>query len=309
MFKKLVISVLICLILSACSSPKYRLFSNEGKYYITLSDDFISSVPADRAPMTPVYFQSLDELRWDFRNGTFTSDEFQVIALRPKDKNGRINTLNLDNLYDVTYPDIYQFENIAWYSTNYTFNFKSKQYGNGSISRIESDAYEKYAEWCESLHKIRGEILKKTVSEDGQTTEYIYQWINNGSTAGSGRTYNLKVVIEQFTDNGIAYNVRKHYNLDESTDVPNNVTMYCKDIFTYYYVEIKNLRSDITREQLAQFTIKEYEPKFYIPPYMIIAAVSVVIIGTAVTVFLILKKKKKLAKSKVEQQNNTEEEM
>lgn len=215
------------------NAPDYELQCVGDKNYIVFDD--ISKYSSRVDHNSCVLFGSPDfanmkEFKNSVPNGMLTEDQKISISQFEKDENGKIKTVDFDNLYVPVLPQYCVIEGgVSWNGECYSFQIKDKL-RRQTVSMIISteDYYKKnYEGKCNALSNVNDIAITKTETfDDGKTAIYY--------TNGLNEYVRFKYVL---TDGDKTCTVFKLYSIEPTTGSLDEEPLYFPHYADLYYTE------------------------------------------------------------------------
>ena len=255
----LVLMIVACVFcLSACWSSEQTSYAIEGYKYIPAKDGeeyasiwFSKELWPDRSAgcgEVNIYFDSIEEMITDIKTGSYTEKELINLTACAYNSDEILFIVDLDKLWDISYPESYQFHRIRWIFTKYEFQLTN---GKGESVRMR--------EWW----KISNNPLEHWGNGSGYTANYRCEEDRNAEVWERHSTYGIgtlkRYTIEQ---DGVQYYIREEYFRanDQSVDKLESMYMiYTPDNTHYYELTIYNPKERYDLAFLTQFQLVPYD--------------------------------------------------
>ena len=253
--KKLLCLLLpMLLLISGCSSSKYKLIKEDGNYYITYGTPSaqISSIGCE--PEYHVPFKSMTEMKDAIVNVNFTDEQLERFSrLQPNARReGKIYFLNIDELYEPVYPLDLELtvecgaNYYDWIFTNATGSKSIAMNPNAGQYLSERETVEAYIKSLEDK-----DILSVTNISDRNST--VIEYIDGHGNEIKSIYYTIKtgeknlIVIEKIYTNAVDKAGSRDY-----------IEIYGEQREGYFTMIIYKTDERPSVEWLSQFGIKEY---------------------------------------------------
>lgn len=276
-FVCVVVSVLLCISFSACSSASnktdvyatnhnnsdYTLIRNNNKFALAFDNFDVYRENSDDCALATVEFPNMKEFKDTVTKGLLTDSQKRIVAGFPKNNDGTIITCDFNNLHVPEVPDDIAVGTVDWRGADYYFGLHSDDGAFGWLVCFPEYLYDSIfqSDYLNSFDNSMITVTKSEVLEDG--TQEIFYTTSNGQ---------LKNIRYSFTDNGKTIFVDKQFilqldnsnydlslfGLKVSSTVPECIYLYGISEEGYYTVSLYNLTNDPTDEWLANFGLRQY---------------------------------------------------
>jgi len=284
----IVVSVVMCILLSACSTQvssgdslndngselnennvydatqdndsDYMLISDNGEFLIIFDD--LNSYQVDNQETATIDFATMKEFKDSVTKGLLTDTQKRIMATAfQKNDTGAILTCDFNNLYVPKLPSSGSFNGVSWEGQTYSFDLTLNDSVFGWLTYLTESQYNnKYQE--DYLNYFDKDTITVTNTEtlEGEKVATYY-------TTRAGQLMNLRYSL---TVGEKVIVVDKTFRLQmnnsdivTSSTVPSNIALYCTSDEGFCYVSLYNFTNDPTDEWLMNFGLQKYVDNGY----------------------------------------------
>lgn len=254
--KTVLIVTLVITLLSGCSSDGIKLVSEDGQFYLVLSNlAGIEQTQSQSEEAPAIKFASIEEMLNDISTGTFTTEEKEQLVRFKQDEQGRTILFDLDKVWEPVYPSNYDEISVIWNGSSYSFTGV-----DSTISKLWDPfiiiSKEYYAEQTEKIknwdqYKTCNSVT--TEERDGiEVTVYDYNARNELEP-----DYYRKCVYT-LSDDSKELLISETYDPDIDLQTPTSINIYGKSGEAYFNVYVMAFTNRPSPEWLLSFDIKPY---------------------------------------------------
>ncbi|MGM9646753.1 MAG: hypothetical protein ACI3YH_01310 [Eubacteriales bacterium] len=246
-------------------NEKYTLVWEQGKCYLSIKspDEYapLDSQTHNSIMLDPsiIQFDSIREMKETIANGNFSESEMiQLANYFPKDDQGRVKVLNIDQLYCPVLPDGIADGGINWRGETYSCSLSSEIGVHGwfsyrtyeSYSNIFQNNYTDFFESNELVHLV-------STSNETERNATIYEF-----TTSLAELRKIRYCIETndkilYIDETYALSVN-HELLVPSETIPSSINIYGQMDEGYFYIYLSDFTERPSVEWLSSFGLIEY---------------------------------------------------
>lgn len=248
----------------------YSIVNENGNHYFVFNDPDLyspSTVPDEFniSAMAPVVkFDSIGELVSRVKEGTLTEEHKRAIAQFDKDKEGRIQVCNIDNMYQPKIPKGCAITSVFWYGKYYTSELNMQNAKIGYVGVLTKDLYE------QAISRDNAEIFDNSMvtvtrtEEDSNGRKITYY----STSAGDFKRVEYKysdgnknlLIVENYrlSINSSSANNPLYESLTVSENIPASIFIYGEENGAYFEASLFEFTTSPTDDWLMSFGVAEY---------------------------------------------------
>lgn len=252
--------------LSGCNSEmliadhdKYDLIKKGKDCYLVIDESMIESLEAIDVYLGSIEFNSIDELIDIVKNGKLDDSQL-AIAYKAfiKDSNG-IEMFDLSNMQVPVLPDEFEYQNVYWKGTRYSFHLASSKEEYGYCYYLSKEEYDRdYERNYLNFFDQEYITLEKTVKNKNKT-EYYYSTKAGEFKRGRYTVKNGKTTLIVDEEYFLSAKSQLLEDRPVSDTIPYSVQIYGRKSNHYFKIYLYNLVEQPTEEWIKSFGIKDYE--------------------------------------------------
>ena len=236
----------------------YEIVKDEGGYFIIMGDKY--PIPAqsnlDILPI-PIWvqFYSVKDMKNNLMNGALNEWELYQLSRFERDQQGRVIVPDLDNLWDVTYPEELWVKCVTMTGYKYHITLEGEEMSDFSIYLRDQAEFDEAMEALVSLDDPK--IYEQFWDSNSDSMVYLYR--KKGYEEGKLYERYFKIVVYTVSEGDKLFCIRETYALSESKTVPFRMEVHLRDNGKYLEFSLGRLNEAPTEEWLKQFGFCEYE--------------------------------------------------
>jgi hypothetical protein len=227
----------------------YELVKGDGAYYLVMDEEKYPAPDPEMCEYAPtVHFYTVGDMRDCFLNGKLTEKQLAELARFPRDKQGRIKIPDLDNLWDVTYPEGVVLKSVSL-EAGWIFMIMDEPGGerffvNQYSLKVFDDEMAYMESWPEN---DADQLTKQYMDTDRGAMVYLFE------------EKATKNVVYTITDERKTIFVREWYDLNKSETVADSVSVYIRENDVCIGFFLHEFSEPPTAEWISQFGIIDYK--------------------------------------------------
>lgn len=235
------------------SNDKYSVMESNGEYYLSFNDNINittgSTQTGAATPGTTITFKSVKDMRDAIVNGDFSSAQLTGMQNFAKASNGSVAVCNVNELWDVVYPQDLSLEWISWTGPTYCFRL-SNDVLEGNVYFTSKSNYEKRMRRAvyEETETFKFTSIEADPERNGTIMTYESQ-----KTGRKG-----KQIVYTYSENGFDFTVSEKYFFEHSETIPFLITTMAEGNGIYYYWNIGGFTERPSYEWIKSIGVTPY---------------------------------------------------
>lgn len=244
--------LMVCFLTGCANKMPYEIVKEDGEYYLVFDEEKYSHDDSERCGITYfTTFENIEAMKNGLLYGQMSEKQLEQVSMFRRDEQGRVEIPDLDNLWDITYPDGSELHFVYLQDDRYALNVKAEGMGYFFVNETTQKQFDEEMSYIDSWPEEDEEWLEEQYL-DTQSGAMVYHHIDS---VGNKRIMYVYTII----DGEKTICVREEYRLEESETLPFYVNVAIGEKGRYVDIYINDISQAPTVEWISQFGICDYE--------------------------------------------------